>query len=146
MRARAFAWAIAVAMVATLLLLTARVWVLVMDGGIVPLLLGLSVLAIVAIGGWLLVREVFFGVQTQRLGARLREEGGLPIDDLPRTPSGRIELAAAQQRFTEAQAQAEKDPDDWRMWYRLAVAYDDARDRRQARAAMRRAIRLAKEA
>jgi Flp pilus assembly protein TadD len=33
-------------------------------------------------------------------------------------------------------------PDDWRAWYRLAIGYDDARDRKRARSAMREAVRL----
>ncbi|GAI68365.1 unnamed protein product, partial [marine sediment metagenome] len=33
-------------------------------------------------------------------------------------------------------------PDDWRNWFRLAVAYFDARDTPRARKAMQRAIRL----
>jgi Flp pilus assembly protein TadD len=32
--------------------------------------------------------------------------------------------------------------DDWSAWFRLGLAYDDAGDRRRARAAMRTAIRL----
>jgi len=33
-------------------------------------------------------------------------------------------------------------PDDWRSWFRLAVAYHDARDTPRARKAMQRAIAL----
>jgi Flp pilus assembly protein TadD len=35
-------------------------------------------------------------------------------------------------------------PDDWRTWFRLGIAYDDAGDRRRAREAMRRAISLSR--
>ncbi len=69
-------------------------------------------------------------------------EGGLPVDDLPRTPSGRIEKDAADERFATYEQQVQEAPDDWRAWYRLAIGYDDARDRKRARAAMRRAIAL----
>src|ERR687892_539486 len=33
-------------------------------------------------------------------------------------------------------------PDDWRSWFRLAIAYHDARDTSRARKAMQRAIAL----
>jgi Flp pilus assembly protein TadD len=55
-------------------------------------------------------------------------------------PSGRVDRAAADARFAERRAEVEAAPDDWRRWYRLALAYDDAGDRRRARAAMRTAI------
>jgi Flp pilus assembly protein TadD len=36
----------------------------------------------------------------------------------------------------------EADPDSWARWFELAVAYDNAGDRKRARSAMRRAIAL----
>jgi Flp pilus assembly protein TadD len=39
-------------------------------------------------------------------------------------------------------AQAEAAPEDWRSWYRLALAYDAAGDRTRARAAARHALAL----
>ena len=44
--------------------------------------------------------------------------------------------------FDDAAAAAEAAPEDWRAWYRLALAYDAERDTRRGRAAMRRAIAL----
>jgi Flp pilus assembly protein TadD len=76
------------------------------------------------------------------LGERLAAEGGLPADDLARRPSGRVERAAADEVFARRRAEAEAAPDDWRSWFRLGIAYDDAGDRRRAREAMRRAITL----
>ena len=90
----------------------------------------------------MLWRELAFGLRTQRLGRELGQAGGLPVDDLPRTPSGRIDKEAADARFVDYEAQVQAAPDDWRAWYRLAIGYDDARDRKRARAAMREAIRL----
>lgn len=144
MTSRWVAWLVAVATAAYLLLAGARAWVLVASGDPLPIVLGVSVIVIPVIGAWLLVRELLFGIATQRLGATLGDEGGLPLDDLPRTASGRVQRDAADVRFTEARADVEMDPADWRRWYRLAIAYDDARDRKRARAAMRRAISLAR--
>ena len=142
MTPRTVAWILAAAVAVYLVFTAARSWVLIASGDPVPMLLGLSVIVIPLIGAWVLWRELAFGMRTQQLGRELGAEGGLPVDDLPRTPSGRIERAAADERFTEYELQVQQAPDDWRGWYRLAIGYDDARDRKRARAAMRRAIAL----
>jgi Flp pilus assembly protein TadD len=99
--------------------------------------LGAAVLVLPLIGVWVVVAEVRFGLATERLARRLDE-----VDDepLPRMPSGRVDRAAADARFAQRRAELEAAPEDWRRWYRLALAYDDAGDRRRARAAMRTAI------
>jgi cytochrome c-type biogenesis protein CcmH/NrfG len=111
-------------------------------GGWVSVLLGLAVVILPLIGVWILWREWQFGRATQRLGAELAARGGLPVDDLPRRPSGRPERAAADARFAEVRTRVEDEPDAWERWFELAVAYDDAGDRKRARSAMRRAITL----
>ena len=68
-------------------------------------------------------------------------EGGLPDEELPLLPSGRIDRAAADAVFPAYQAAAEADPGNWRTWYRLGLAYDASGDRRRARWAMRQSIR-----
>ena len=59
-----------------------------------------------------------------------------------RTPGGRIDRDSADEVFARRQAETEDAPDDWRCWFRLAVAYHDARDTPRARKAMQRAIAL----
>lgn len=142
MTPRTVAWILAAAVAVYLVFTAARAWVLIASGDPVPVLLGLSVIVIPLIGAWVLWRELAFGMHTQRLGRELGAQGGLPVDDLPRTPSGRIEKDAADARFAEYEQAVQEAPDDWRVWYRLAIGYDDARDRKRARAAMRRAIAL----
>lgn len=142
MTARTLAWVLAAAVAVYLVFTVARSWVLIASGDPVPMLLGVSVIVIPLIGAWVLWRELAFGLRTQTLGRELGSEGGLPVDDLPRTPSGRIEKAAADERFATYEQQVQEAPDDWRAWYRLAIGYDDARDRKRARSAMRRAIAL----
>lgn len=142
MSAKVGAWILAGAVAIYLLFTVARAWALIEAGDPVPIMLGLAVLVIPLIGAWMLWRELRFGMRTQQLGRELAAEGGLPIDDLPRTPSGRIEKDAADERFVAYQQQVEESPEDWRCWYRLAIGYDDARDRKRARAAMRKAIAL----
>lgn len=111
-------------------------------GGAVPILLGLAVLVLPILGLWMLAREWQFGQATQRLGAELAARGALPVDDLPRRPSGRPDRTAADTRFAEVRTRVQADPDSWERWFELAVAYDAAGDRRRARSAMRRAIAL----
>ncbi len=115
---------------------------LVRDGRAVTVVLGLGVLLLPFIAAWAVWREVSFGLATERLARRLDAEGGLPVDDLPRRPSGRVDRAAADEAFAGYRADVERDPQDWRGWFRLATAYDAAGDRRRARAAARRAVAL----
>lgn len=105
-------------------------------------LFGVAVLVLPLIGGWFVWLEVRFGFASQRLARELAAEGGLPVDDLPRRPSGRVDRDAADQVFARRRAEVEAAPQDWRGWYRLAVAYGDARDAARGRRAMRRAIAL----
>lgn len=104
--------------------------------------LGVAVLMVVAVGLWTLYREIRFGVAMERMGRTLETEGGLPVDDLPRSPGGRVDRAAADAQFEHYRTEAEAAPEDWRSWYRLALAYDASGDRTRARGTMRRAAGL----
>lgn len=88
-----------------------------------------------------IVREFWLAARVQAMAEELAATGQLPVDDLPRTPAGRIDREAADAAFAERRAAAEQDPSDWRVWYHLAFAYDAAGDRRRARATLRRAVR-----
>jgi cytochrome c-type biogenesis protein CcmH/NrfG len=111
-------------------------------GGAVPILLGLAILLFPLIGLWVLWREWQFGRATQALGQELAARGELPVDDLPRRPSGRPVREAADARFAEVRTRVEADPAAWERWFELATAYDAAGDRKRARKAMRTAIAL----
>ena len=104
-------------------------------------LLGIGVLLLVALGGLLVAGEVRLGFASRRLGERLFAEGFVE-DDLPLTPSGRVERDAADALFEKRQAEVEASPDDWRAWFLLATAYDAARDPQRGRRAMRKAVAL----
>ena len=91
---------------------------------------------------WLVAREWRLAVDVQRMADELAAADELPVDDLPRSPGGRIDRAAARAAFEPARELAEAEPDDWRSWYHLAFAYDAAGDRRRARESLRRASRL----
>jgi Flp pilus assembly protein TadD len=86
-----------------------------------------------------------FGVRSQRLVRRLEAEGALDLG-IPLLPSGRPERSAADAAFPAFRAAAEAEPESWRAWLRLGLAYDAAGDRRRARSAVRRAITLERAA
>ena len=103
--------------------------------------IGIALLVLPVVAAWALWREIAFGVRSQALMRRLEAEGGLDLD-LPVTPSGRPERAGADAAFPAFRDAAEAEPDSWRAWLRLGLAYDAAGDRRRARSAVRRAITL----
>jgi hypothetical protein len=131
---------IAVVFVAYAVLLGWRGVLLIGTGDPVAVGLGIAVLVIPLVGLYLVWRELQFGRRTEALAQELDLEGGLPVDDLPRRPSGRIERSAADSAFAAYRAEVEAAPGDWRTWFRLSTAYDAAGDRRRARASMRTAI------
>ncbi|WP_432494247.1 hypothetical protein [Kineococcus gypseus] len=105
-------------------------------------LIGAAVLVLPLLGAWAVLRELRFGRATERLGRELAERGELPVDDLDRTATGRVDRAAGQRLFETSRAEVEAAPRDAGAWYRLALAYDAAGDRRRARAAARHAVAL----
>jgi hypothetical protein len=131
---------IAVVFIAYAVLLGWRGVLLIGTGDPVAIVLGVAVLVIPVVGAYLVWREFQFGSRTEMLARELEKAGGLPVDDLPRRPSGRIDRAAADAAFSKYKEEAEAAPDDWRVWFRLSTAYDAAGDRKRARASMRTAI------
>lgn len=142
MRTRLVATALAAVLMVYLLLVGWRGVLLVRDGGVVAVVLGIGVLLLPVVGAYVLWRELRFGLATQRLARDLHAAGRWPTEELPLAPSGRPRREAADAQFERRRRDVERTPDDWASWFRLALAYEDARDRRRARESMRRAIRL----
>lgn len=141
MRGRALVVVAAVALVAAYLLWRA---VELMTTGAPGVLLGVGVLLLVVVGGVLVTSEVRLAADSQRLGRKLFDEGFVE-EDLPTLPSGRVQRDAADALFERRKAEAEAAPEDWRAWFKLATAYDAARDASRGRRAMRKAIALERE-
>ncbi len=138
---------IAVGVMAALLLLyivlvAQRAWLLLFSGEAVGIAMGAALVVLPIIAVWALGRELWFGVQAERLGRMLETEGDAPDDVVSVYPSGRVHRDEADALFPRFRADAEAAPEDWRVWFRLGVAYDASGDRRRARAAVRRAIAL----
>ena len=93
--------------------------------------LGIGVLLLPLVGVAIIVKEVAFGRATERLAALLGSDPGAPSVE-----------ASPDEAFAVRQAQVEAAPDDWQGWYRLAIAYGDARDTARGRRTMRKAIAM----
>lgn len=105
--------------------------------------IGIVLIAGISLG--LIVREILFGIQMQKLARLMNEEQMLLPDTLSKLPSGRTERKEADVRFSMIQEEVERQPENWKAWFRLGLAYDEAGDRRRARAAMRQSLRLFKQ-
>ncbi|MFC1414916.1 hypothetical protein ACEZCY_37740 [Streptacidiphilus sp. N1-12] len=104
--------------------------------------IGICAEVLVGLGVWFLWQTYRFGRRSGALARELEAEGALPVDELDRSAAGRIDRGSADSVFARRQAEAEAAPEDWRSWFRLAVAYADARDTPRARKAMQHAIKL----
>lgn len=138
---------IAVGVMAALLLLyivlvAQRAWLLLFSGEAVGVAMGASLVVLPVIAVWALGRELWFGVQAERLGRMLEAEGETPDETVSVYPSGRVHRDEADALFPRFRDDAQAHPDDWRVWFRLGIAYDASGDRRRARGAVRRAIAL----
>ncbi|AEW96878.1 MULTISPECIES: tetratricopeptide repeat protein [Streptomycetaceae] len=142
MRAKITYFVLAAVLVVYFVLAGSRGVVLIEQGTPVTVVFGVAVLVIPVIGAWFLWQTTAFARNADRLARELDAEGGLPVDELVRTPGGRIDRDSADAVFARRKAEAEASPQDWRVWFRLAVAYHDARDTPRARKAMQRAIAL----
>lgn len=144
MRARFFAAVMAVGVVLYGVILASWGVAVIRSGGVVATLLGLGILAIPVLSALAVVREIRFGVESARLARTIAEQDGVPLDTLERDAHGRIDPTSADIEWQRRKAIVDNAPEDWRAWFLLGIAYDNARDRKQARAAIRRAIALHK--
>lgn len=121
-----------------------RAWLFVTSGEPVGIAMGVALLVLPLIGVWALVREIQFGIHADRLGTLLESEGGMPVAETELTPSGRLAKADADPLVQRYAAEADATAEDWRARYRLGVVQDAAGRRKDARASIRTAIRLAR--
>lgn len=132
---------------ALLVYLAVAVWLAVMFfavGTAVSIGMGIALIVLAPIGAWALVREMQFGFAADRLGRALDAEGGMPEAETELTPSGRIARADADPLIERYAVDADAAPADWRARYRLGVVQEAAGRRKDARASIREAIRLAR--
>ncbi|CAL9591179.1 hypothetical protein [Streptomyces sp. enrichment culture] len=142
MRAKITYLVTAAVLVFYFVLVGSRGVLLIKTGTLLTVTFGVAVLILPVIGLWFLWKNTQFVRRANALAAELDAEGGLSVDELKRTPSGRVDRESADAVFALRKAETEDRPGDWRTWFRLAVAYHDARDTPRARKAMQRAIAL----
>lgn len=127
-----------------LVLIGQRAWLLLTSGDAVAITMGVALVVIPIIGAWAIGRELLFGMQAEKLARRLEGEDALPTEQIDVRTSGRPLRDQADELFPAYRADVEQHPEDWRAWFRLSLAYDGAGDRKRAREAARRAIKLAR--
>lgn len=142
MSARIGVAVMAVALALYIMLVGQRAWLLLGSGQPIAIAMGAALVVLPLIAVWALGRELWFGWRAEQLGTRLERDHALPSDEVAVRPSGRVEREDADAVFPAYRAEVEQNPDDWRAWFRLGIAYDAAGDRRRARSAVRTAIRL----
>lgn len=142
MRSRIIVGILTVVSLVYLVLIGVRGIELIFAGGWRNIAFGFGVLLIPILAGGLILRELRFGYDTVQLGRTLAAEDGIPLDTVERDEFGRVDQAVADAEWQRRKMIVEQAPDDWRAWFLLAIAYDNARDRKQARVAARKAIAL----
>ncbi|WP_374178896.1 hypothetical protein [Leifsonia sp. WHRI 6310E] len=142
MKNRIAAIVMAIILLVYLVLVFQRSIMLIATGEPVGVAMGVALVLLPIIAAWAIGRELLFGAQTEKLVRILDAEGGLPVEDLPHRASGRPLRDAADAEFPTYKAEVEAAPESWRAWFRLGLAYDASGDRRRAREALRRSIRL----
>jgi hypothetical protein len=110
----------------------------------VAIVMGVALIVLPVVGAWALWREIAFGINSTKLVNILESEGSLPGDDLPHRPSGKPVRSDADKEFPVYAAAVDTQPESWRAWCRLGLAYDASGDRKRARTAIRKAIALHK--
>lgn len=115
------------------------------DGHPVLLVLGIALAVLPLFGLWGLIVELRFMLRAQGLAKTLEREGGAPDEVVPLMPSGRPDRDTAAAAFPSYRDAVERDPESWRAWFRLGIAYDASGDRKRARWATRTAIRIARD-
>ena len=102
-------------------------------------LLGVCVIILPILGGFLIYREIRFGYSTSELGKHINAEL-LPTADIkPRSPE-------AQEYLDAAITQAKADESNWQNWYCVGIGYDLTGQRKLARECMQHSVALAKHA
>jgi hypothetical protein len=113
-------------------------------GVLIGQVMGVLILAFPVLAVWATIVELRFGLAAEKLVARIKAEGTWPDLGIETRPSGRAIRSSADAAFAKWSALAEENENDFHSWFNLSLAYDACGDRRRARAAMRKAISLAK--
>ncbi|MEZ7857321.1 MAG: hypothetical protein QMA91_04770 [Aquiluna sp.] len=124
------------------LTLLGRGIILLQEPSLIAIAMGLAILVLPLVALWALFAELQFGLKAQRLSRRLIALD-IPGLDLDLRASGRATKDSANKELERIQDAVTKDPKNWSLWFQLGEAHDAAGERKNARAAIRKAIQLA---
>ena len=124
------------------LTLLGRGIILLQESSLIAIAMGLAILVLPLVALWALFVELQFGLKAQRLSRRLIALD-IPGLDLDLRASGRATKDSANKELERIQDAVTKDPENWSLWFQLGEAHDAAGERKNARAAIRKAILLA---
>jgi cytochrome c-type biogenesis protein CcmH/NrfG len=126
------------------LTLLGRGIILLQEPSLIAIAMGLAILVLPLVALWALFAELQFGLKAQRLSSRLIALD-IPGLDLDLRASGRATKDSANKELERIQDAVTKDPKNWSLWFQLGEAHDAAGERKNARAAIRKAIQLAND-
>ncbi|EIC92222.1 hypothetical protein IMCC13023_07010 [Candidatus Aquiluna sp. IMCC13023] len=118
--------------------------ILLQEPSLIAVAMGLAILVLPLVALWALFAELQFGLKAQRLSRRLISLD-IPGLDLELRASGRATKDSANKELERIQDAVTKDPKNWSLWFQLGEAHDAAGERKNARAAIRKAIQLAND-
>ena len=124
------------------LTLLGRGIILLQEPSLIAIAMGLAILVLPLVALWALFAELQFGLKAQRLSRRLIALD-IPGLDLELRASGRATKESASKELERIQDAVNRDPENWSLWFQLGEAHDAAGERKNARAAIRKAILLA---
>ena len=116
--------------------------ILLQEPSLIAVAMGLAILVLPLVALWALFAELQFGLKAQRLSRRLIALD-IPGLDLELRASGRATKDSANKELERIQDAVNRDPEDWSLWFQLGEAHDAVGERKNARAAIRKAILLA---
>jgi hypothetical protein len=133
-------WALIMALLALtyVFLLGFKGLVMLPDPNLLVKVMGMAILVLPLFAIWAIWLEFRFGINAERLAKR----NELPAITLELRPSGRATKESAAQEVARLRTEAESSH-DWQVWFRYGEALDADGERKAARVAIRRAIKLA---
>ena len=134
-------WALVMTALAVIyvVLLGQKAVLLILDDNWVAKAMGFALLVLPIVAAWAILTEVKFGIDAERLA----KTNSQPQLQLEVRASGRATKESAQVEFERIKALVSQDLDNWELWFRLGECYDASGDRKLARKAIRKAIKLA---
>lgn len=122
-------------------LLGQKAILLLLDASFVAKAMGVALLVLPAVAAWAILTEIKFGMDAERLSRTNTQ----PQLEFELRPSGKPTKESAQREFERTKSLVSQDLSNWELWFRLGECYEASGDRKLARKAIRKAIKLAND-